>query len=287
MTALRSPFWCTLLLAAPACATRASPSSNFVRLGGDVAHVADAVIPATLVDRSARSRMSTTSRALDGLVEDALLAQEAATRGLDHDRSVLWMCTTALARVVGERLLDEARLRGSPSDDELATIRVMHAVVRRSPSLSPSRAVEVTSTLRQAVENAKSDDDFETRAKQVPHPGAQVTVERLDAIDASGRSARGDEYDPSFVAAAFGLHVRGETTDIVETPFGWHVIRLMDRAPPEFPALEQRRQELATDVVEMRVRAQLHRLLEERRKRTTVEVRPNADDLMANAATAL
>jgi hypothetical protein len=276
-----------LLLAALGCGPNAAPASSFMPLGGDAARVADSAIPASLVAAIARSRGVEPSRALDGLVEDALLAKEATVRGLDQQGSVQWFCTAALARILSERLLQEARRRGLPADDELETIRVIHAVVLRSSALSPSRAREIAVSIQRAVATAKSEDEFDSRARQVPHPDAQVSVERLNGFDASGRSAEGDAYDATFVAAAFGLRARGETGGVVATPFGWHVIRLMERTRPDATDLERRRQELAPAVVEMRVREQLRGLLDGRRIHSVLNVYGGADDLMAKAEAAL
>jgi hypothetical protein len=275
------------LLVALACGTRAKPTatSTFAALGGDAAHVGDTVIPASLVADVARARGVDWSRALEELVQDALLATEARARGLDRDGSVRWASTATLARIVSERLSDAARQRGAPSDDELATVQVIHAVVLKSPTLSPSRAKDIAFEILQAVAHAQSDAKFEARAKQVPHPAAHVSVERLHEFDASGRSAEGDVYDASFVAGAFELHAPGETSGIVTSAFGWHIIRLIRRVAPDDPAvLERRREDLATDVFQLRVRSLLRDLLEARRQRAPPNISAAADDLMAKAA---
>lgn len=272
-----------LLAAALGCGSHAAPPVRSTRLGGDAAQVGDAAIAASLVVEVARSRGVESQRALDGLIEDALLALEARTRGLDRDAPVRWASMSALARAVSERLLDDARRRGVPTDDELATIRVIHAVVLRSPALWPFRGQEIADDIQQAVAAAKSEDEFETRARRIPHADAKVRIERIEAFDASGRSARGEVLDASFVAGAFELHARGETS-IVASPFGWHVVRLIERVPCDAAALEQRRQELAADVLQMRAREQIGDLLETRRRREKLEVSSAANDLMAKVA---
>ncbi|HXN32216.1 MAG TPA: hypothetical protein VN894_10155, partial [Polyangiaceae bacterium] len=113
-----------VLLAGLACGPRAAPVPSFVSPGGDPARVGDAAIPASLVAETARSRAEGVRQALDQLVEDALLAQAARGAGLERAPVVDWASTATLARVVPERLRDEARARGAPTDDELATIRV-------------------------------------------------------------------------------------------------------------------------------------------------------------------
>jgi PPIC-type PPIASE domain len=271
------------LLAPLACAERPAPAPSSVSLGGHAARVGDVTIPASLVGGVAGARGVTARETLDGLVRDALLAQGAKARGLEDEPSVRWACTTTVARLVPDRLVMEARAEGAPVDEELATVEVIHAVVLRAPTLAPVRASAIAGQILQAVATSRDDADFRTRAEQVPHVGTQVTVERLAAFDASGQDDRGATVDLSFAAAAFALHEPGKTSPVVETPFGWHVIRLIRRVVPAGDLLEARRRDLAEAVVEMRVRTRLASALREERQRQPVDTSAAADALMTEA----
>ncbi len=273
-----------MLLGALACGSRDVRRPSAVALGGDPARVGDLAIPASVVADLARSRAEGARPALDALVEDALLAGAARAAGLEATPAVGWASTTALARIVPERLRDEARARGGPTDDEIATVRVVHAVVRRPSSMPSGRLGAIADAIAQAVAGARDDDDFEKRATQVPHVGAQVVVERLPAFDLAGHTTDGAEIDPVFVAAAFALHSRGELSPVVETGFGWHVIRLIDREPPDPQAVERLRRDLAGAAEGARVRAELGAVLREQRSRKSVEISPGAAALMTEAA---
>jgi hypothetical protein len=273
-----------MLIAGLACGQRSVPAPTFVSLGGDVVRVGAVGIPGTLVSQVARSRGVPPREALDGLVEDALFAQAARAAKLDLEPAVRWGSAATFARLVLERLQSEARARGAPVEDELMTVTVVHAVVLRSPTLPRARALELAGAILQAASGARDDEDFEARAGRLPHPGALVNIERVDGFDASGHTARGDELEPSFVAAAFDLRLRGTTSEIVETRFGWHVIRLMDRVAPDPELLERRRTELAEAIFAMRFRTALRNALLAKRKRVPVEVAVAAGELMAKAA---
>jgi parvulin-like peptidyl-prolyl isomerase len=126
-----------------------------------------------------------------------------------------------------------------------------------------------------------SAEDFEKRASAVPHAGAQIRIERVSGFSANGELASGAVVDASFVAAAFALPSPGIISPVVETPFGWHVLRVIDRVVPGPDSIEQRRRDLAEAVVLMRARSALDTVLRERRQRTEVTVAVEADALTA------
>ncbi len=179
------------------------------------------------------------------------------------------------------RLQDEAVAQGAPTDDELATITVQHALVRRSPSLAPTRALELAREIASAVASAKDAKDFEARARSVAGAADRLIVQDLAGFDLSGDATDGNHFDQAFTAAAFALHVAGETSPIVETPFGWHVIRLISREVPTGALVEERRSRLADIVVTTRARALVEGSVAERLHTESIEVSKAADALMA------
>jgi len=270
---------------APACGQRHAPVALDLSLAGDVARVGDVRLPPSLVVAVARTKQMPPRAALEELIEDALLWQEGGSQAGNLAQTVSWELTGAMARSAVARIFEVARQAGRPTTNELSTVTVVHAVVLNSAAVQRENAQAIATSIKDAVEHATSADDFEKRAKSVPHAAVRLTIERIGPFGADGRLPDETRLDPSFVAAAFELPAPGDTSPVVETHYGWHVVRLVERALPEPSSLERGRNDLAEVVVAMRARSRLDRLLVERGTRTKIDVSTAAPALMSRAAT--
>jgi parvulin-like peptidyl-prolyl isomerase len=192
-----------------------------------------------------------------------------------------------LARLTSGHALQAAREQGPPTENELATLSVVHAVVLRSTSLSERAALSIAEGLERAVHGTASETDFMKQADSAPHGAAHVRVERVGPFGADGQLAEEGQLDAAFVSAAFALSGVGATSGIIETRFGWHVLRLVEREVPVGSALEDRRRDLAEAVVELRARSRLDALIRARHARQEIAVVGTADEAMARAVAVL
>jgi hypothetical protein len=241
---------------------------------------------------------STAREALDALVADALLSEGARALAVDGSAEARWASDTGMARVLAERLRDDPAQQAQPTADELGTVTVAHAVVRSAvpgATAADTRGLSVARAIARAVTGAKNGNDFLARARAEPHAAVSVVAEQLAPFDATGAAADGASLDPEFVAASFSLRVPGETSGPVETPFGWHVIRLLERAPraPSAPSSVDARSPApgessgvapSESVRQLRARVGLGQALGAAHARTDVDVATAADELMAQAA---
>ena len=281
--------------------THGSPApAEQTALGGDIAaRVGADVIPVALVVKVAASQHVTPSEALKRLVDDAVAANAARAEGHDRRLPTVWHLTAARGRVTADHILAEARRAGPPTDDEVKTlserywrevdrppaIRVVHALVHRPNTPDPAaseRARAFAIELRDAVTGAKDADDFIAKAKAVPpYPGGQVTAEKLPALTEAGLSIEGQQqFDPTFAKGAFAIAEPGMTSQPVETSFGWHVIRLVERIPEQRMAFETRRIAFADEAITMRAAAATKVIIDGLRRSTPIEVAPSAEILM-------
>lgn len=116
----------------------------------------------------------------------------------------------------------DANRRAKPRPDRPDSIKVSHILVKHAASKNPVEGVSRTRgqaclramEARDAIVGGGSFD--ETVAKFSDEPGAATRAGSLGDVTR-------DMLDPAFSDAAFDLD-RGQMSDLVETPFGFHLI---------------------------------------------------------------
>jgi peptidyl-prolyl cis-trans isomerase C len=184
-----------------------------------------------------------------------------------------------LDRVIDFRLLANEADRLDFENDpavETALARARNNVLRDALVQQKIREETTPEKLQQRYEALKQSDDFakeEVHARHIllkSEDEAQAVIEELQAgadfaalaqERSTGPSApsggdlgffRREQMVPEFAEAAFALQPGEITTEPVQTQFGWHVIKVLDRrtAEPTFAESEpQLRQDLAREIV--------------------------------------
>ena len=240
----------------PATIAPAAPEDPIVaRVDGEPIHLSDLAAAAQELPEQLRSVPSQRLYPilLDQLISGRAIAAAARAAGLDRDPE-----TRARIRRAEEQELQQAylsrELAGKMNDqavreryDQQLAARPAEEEVHARHILVPTEA-----EAREALAELRGGADFAAVAqRRSSGPGAREGGDL-------GFFKRGDMV-PEFAEAAFALQP-GQLSDPVRSPFGWHVIQVLERrtAPP--PRFEEVREQLRQQMLEAEVNALVTRI---------------------------
>lgn len=142
-----------------------------------------------------------------------ILARKATETGLDRDRKTQLQIMLQEARVLTALYVREIGPRLRATDEEIA------AYIREHPELTPEGARQ---RAEEVLRRVRAGEDFAALAREFStDPGSKDEGGEL------GWFGRG-QMIPAFEQAAFSLQP-GQTSDIVETQYGSHIIQVEER----------------------------------------------------------
>jgi hypothetical protein len=142
------------------------------------------------------------------------------------EQEVVWKLRDRVIKV--DTALDDTRLRALfEKEGTGATVKARHVLFRLPGDATPAQRDSVTKLAQAIRDRARRGEDFAALAKQYSQePGAQQSGGDL------GFFGKGSMVAP-FEQAAFAMKV-GDISDVVETPFGLHIIKVEDRKLADF-----------------------------------------------------
>jgi hypothetical protein len=265
-----------------------APGAVNAALGGlVVAKVGDVAIDRELVLAIARARGISAKDALSAAIEDALLAEAALRAKALDDASLRRQLEAPLVRALAAKVRAQALGEGPFTDAELAAVVEKHPELSRPESRIALHALvkkqvpgaeALAKELRTRVMTANGDDDaasetaFREAANGLAMPaGHSLVIEKLTPIDANGRLVGSkSSVEQAFAKATFAVPKALGTSEIVETSYGFHVIRVLD----VLPAYEASREEKLTKLEPELVAARVGKLWNPLLARLRTEVKP-------------
>jgi len=212
----------------------------------------------------------------DNMIKDVLLRQEAHKRSLDEDAEIQRKVARYRDRLITEKLYQQvAQERGAIDDVEVQTyydehknqytqkerIRASQILILVPPNADAKKDAEARAKAEEVAKKAKGGADFAELAKQYSEGPTAVRGGDL------GYFSRG-RMVPEFEEVAFSLTTVGDTSDVVKTKFGYHVVKLTDRQPEKQLTLDE-------------VKDRIVRQLESKNRR---EIRQNLDQELREKA---
>jgi peptidyl-prolyl cis-trans isomerase C len=184
---------------------------------------------------------------LDRVIDFRLLSNEAERVGMGDEPGVEEALARARANVLRDALVEQKIAEGTTEE----RLRELYEGLRQSDDFAKEEVharhilLESEEDARAVIAELQGGADFAALAQE------RSTGPSAPSGGDLGYFQRG-QMVPEFGEAAFALEPGAITTEPVQTQFGWHVIKLLDRrtAEPTFAESEpQLRQDLAREIV--------------------------------------
>jgi len=201
-----------------------------------------------------------------------------------------WACTSYLKSAVVDKE------KNSVTDADAEKFYRENQVLFETPVVTVSHILalvpEVDDTGKPLTEDARAEKDkaakakidgiyarlkqgerFEYLAEQESEcPSGKQSKGKLPAFTEKGRMANGQMMEPTFTKASVSLTKVGEISDIVKTPFGYHIIRLEEKKPQEYVPFAKVKDEIRAQLAGEKIDKAVHAALEQGRKDLGVKV---------------
>lgn len=145
-------------------------------------------------------------------------------------------------------------------------VRASHVLIKVDPKANDADKAKAKERITAAQKKVQAGEDFAKVAKEVSECPSAAKGGDLDFFQ------RGQMVGP-FEQAAFALKV-GSVSDIVETQFGYHVIKVTDKKEAGVMKYDEIKDRIAQHLKQDRVNQQLAKYIEELKTQAKIEVFP-------------
>lgn len=213
---------------------------------------------------------------VDEMLTEQLLYEEAKRRKIGYDPEVKELMDEAIKRVLISKLVEGETEKSIPvSEDDTRNYYEEHKDLYVLPERIRASHI-LTNTeeeARKAQEELKSGADFTEVAERY---SKDLTKDRGGDL---GYFKRG-QMIPEFENACFNLSV-GETSDVVKTRFGYHIIKVTDRQPATYRKFEDAKEMIRALISRERQREKLDELIKSLKDKAKIKIN---DKLLAPAS---
>lgn len=246
---MKHPLVLTLLLVtlAPAFAQDAKPIATVN--GREIPAIYGDMAKQTLLSQGAPNDANLDARAREALINQELLSRAAIDKGLDKNPRL----------VAAMEMLRREQLTKAYLEDYVKNHPVTDAEIKAEYDKAKAAAGGNEYKARHVL--VKTEAEAKAIIAQLDKKVAFDKLAREKSLD-TGSAKNGGDLGwnvPGTFVKSFGEAMqklkKGETTKApVQTQFGWHVIRLDDMRPTQFPALDAVKNEVRQQVEQKRVR---------------------------------
>ena len=142
-------------------------------------------------------------------------------------------------------------------------VRASHILIKVDENASETQKTEAHKKIKEVQQKLQKGEDFATLAKTYSEGPSAPGGGNL------GYFRRGQMVKP-FEDAAFKLKA-GETSDIVETPFGYHLIKVFDKQPEKMLAYAEIKEQLNEHLKKQKLETEVDAYIDSLRKEAKIE----------------
>ncbi len=210
--------------------------------------------------------------ALDNLVDIELFYQESQRKGIKIDEQIL-------RRMTVQQFIDKQFIQKvTVSDKEIkayydshpdyfkqpAKVQASHILIKVATGADKSQRAEARKKIEKIRKKLQKGGDFAALAKEFSQCPSSVRGGDL------GYFTRGQMAKP-FEEAAFDLKP-GKVSDIVETKFGYHLIKVTDKEPETTAAYESVKDSLGQYLKQEKIQEKISSYIDKLKKKAKVEI---------------
>ena len=236
-------------------------------------------------------------RLLENLVNQDLIAQAAKQKGITVSDDDVNKQIDQLKAGFKDETQFEAALKSAGMTTDSLKSQIQNQLITQKLVESLSASQAVTDAEIATYYNANKSQFFQKPAKRAEHilfkPSDKATAEKVlkqiqagadfgalarkYSIDTASASKGGDlgwptsAYVPEFQAALDKLS-KGQTSGLVQTPYGWHIIRVTDVRPGTQQSLAEVKSQIQQIIVQQRRSDAYQTFLNNLRKTAKIEI---------------
>lgn len=231
------------------------------------------------------SQTSVKKEVLKSVVNMIVLSTKAREKGLDKSKELEKAMELAISGVLVSAILnddiikkidvtdDDIKLYYSTRKDNFKapeTVKARHILLRVKRDASDEEKKQLREKAEGVLKRAKAGEDFVKLVTEFSEDASKSVGGDLGYI------SKGKTVKP-FEEAAFAMKP-GEISGIVESKFGYHIIKVEDRKPAGVQPLEEVRDKIKQTIFESRQSTQVKEYLDQALKDAKVELYPEKLD---------
>jgi peptidyl-prolyl cis-trans isomerase C len=179
---------------------------------------------------------------LDNMVHGEVIAQEAVKQGLDKDGDTAYILELSRLNVLGQAVGDHYLKDKKPTEAELRADYDAYVAAAPKTEYHARHILVATEPFAdKLVQRLGRGEKFEDLAK----------AESMDPSKSSGGDLswiRPESVPPEFMKALASLKPGEYTKTPVQTPFGWHIVQLVETRPLSPQSYDQRKPRIEQEI---------------------------------------